>query len=221
MNNITFTLLVGNKTKRLVASVAEHAAKDDTRPTLKGIHIIGIKGESQVSLTATNGFTLGQNKAYTADSLDCDFSITVDAKRLLTAVTDLTRGRGNLTSQIGIVINDNTMQLSTFDSSITLPLIDGTYPDFQAVIPNHKAANSWSLAYMAKSNASNVPDAITIGLSPDTLMSLAKSVKAASQSADLSTVTLTLTSNAEPIKAGLFGDEGQYTAVIMPMHMRD
>ena len=108
---------------RIIAALKHVVSKDDTRYILQGINLRSLDGKA--TFTATNGRALA--------SIQAEISIPDDLNIILPA-----RIPNSLNS---IQINTDSGKVTYVEpgAEITIPLIDGKYPNFLSVIPEQTA----------------------------------------------------------------------------------
>lgn len=117
--------------KEMVHQVAFAASTDEARPVLQGV-LIQVDGE-QITLAAADGFRLSVRKADLSQPAAQSVSVIVPARalnELARVITDgenellmlVPKGRGQVIFRCG-------------DVELVSQLIEGTYPDYQSIIP--------------------------------------------------------------------------------------
>jgi DNA polymerase III subunit beta len=113
--------------KNYLISVIDSMAISETRPELAGV-FVGVKNNNS-TLASTDGFRLSEvifpikNKE--------TFSVILPRN----TVTELIRVCGDVEGDITVRLSDNQLSFSNDDIELVSRVVDGTYPDYQKVIP--------------------------------------------------------------------------------------
>ena len=133
--------------KNMIQTVSFAASQDEARPVLNGA-LVNLDGKS-ITMVATDGFRLALLKA--------DLPTSHEKKQLIipaTALKEVARILGAVKAQQVTLFIPNTgsqVILRTENVQIVLQLIDGKYPDYQAILPkNHKTRLVLSTAELVK-----------------------------------------------------------------------
>jgi DNA polymerase-3 subunit beta len=117
--------------KEMIGQVAFAAAKDDARPTLTGV-LTRIDND-EMMMAATDGFRLSVKRVELPGSLDEPFEVVIPARALneLARIVD----DGTETIYISLPSGRNQVIFDMDNIVLVTQLIDGTFPDFQPIIP--------------------------------------------------------------------------------------
>lgn len=128
-----------------LAQVVNFASLSSVKPEITGVYVIF--GENEIKVVATDSFRLGEKtiKANKGKKLSGKSSIILPAK----AVKEIISIFGDKKSNINIFINSNQIVIDIDPGEdLSLPriqfvsrLIDGEFPDYQAIIPGSFAAS--------------------------------------------------------------------------------
>jgi len=122
----------------MINQVAFAAAADDARPTLTGV--LTRLEENKITMAATDGFRLSVKSAELADFSANAFEVIIPAR----ALNELPRIVDDKTEEIFISMPEGRNQVVFDMDNIVLvtQLIDGNFPDFKPVIPDHYATRT-------------------------------------------------------------------------------
>lgn len=121
-----------NDLKNCLTSVSDSIALSETRPELAGVLIIS--KNNTLTAASTDGFRLSE------------VIIPTKNKELFTAilprntVIELIRVYSDLEGDVLIRSEDNQISFSSEDSELVSRVVDGTYPDYQKVIPERSVS---------------------------------------------------------------------------------
>lgn len=109
------------------------AAKDETRPEIHSVMITGAEGEIRVA--ATDSFRLSEQMlAWDKKEKEFSFLLPVNAAQEVVRLFNNKDG-------VGILIERNYIAFQSEGCSLSARLIDGTYPNYQQIIPNKFSSN--------------------------------------------------------------------------------
>jgi DNA polymerase-3 subunit beta len=103
-------------------------AIDDTRPVLAGVLFLGKNGE--FITVATDSHRLAEKRMKLVH-LDKEFSVIVPKF----AALELSRIAGDEAGDISVIVGDNQIQFEMSNLKIVSQLIEGKYPDYEAIVP--------------------------------------------------------------------------------------
>jgi len=117
--------------KEMIQQVAFAASTDDSRPMLTGIHLTS--DGDKLSMAATDGFRISVRTAVLADPLPNRLEAIIPAR----AMTELARVAtdGNDTLLMNFPAERGQVIFHMKDIELVSQLIDGTFPDYKAIIP--------------------------------------------------------------------------------------
>lgn len=121
--------------REMVQQVAFAASVDEARPVLMGV-LIKFEG-SDITMAAADGFRLSVRSAALSEPVSNPFKVIVPSK----ALQNLSRIAANSDEPIQMVLPKGRGQVifRVKDAELTSQLIDGSFPDYQQIIPqNHK-----------------------------------------------------------------------------------
>jgi DNA polymerase-3 subunit beta len=149
--------LAADDLKRLIDKTRFAISTEETRFYLNGIYLHAAKENKAQSLraVATDGHRLARFDLDLPDGAGEMPGVIVPRK----AVTELRRLLDDAEGAIEISLSDTKMQFTTDGVELTTKLIDGTFPDYQRVIP---AGNDKSLSLDSKEFAHAVDRVSTI-----------------------------------------------------------
>ncbi len=115
----------------MIAQVEFAAATDESRPVLAGV-LARFEGQT-VTLAAADGFRLAVREGELADAVPERLDVIIPAR----ALRELARILGDQTDPVRLAITPNQSQLlvRVGETEFLSRLIDGTFPDFQQIIP--------------------------------------------------------------------------------------
>ncbi len=124
--------------KEMIHQVAFAASSDEARPVLTGV-LVNVEGNT-VTMVAADGFRLSVRKASLSADVPEPFKIIVPAR----ALSELARIAGDGNEQVTIMLPRGRSQVvfRMKDVELTSQLIEGTFPDFEQVIPRSYATRS-------------------------------------------------------------------------------
>lgn len=113
---------------RMVSQVARAASSDEGRPVLTGVYIDAAEGS--VRAAATDSYRLAvRNLAF---ETPIDGSALIPARSLQEAA----KAAGELGGSISVVLEDGQVSFLFGDRRLTTKLIEGTFPNYQALLPD-------------------------------------------------------------------------------------
>jgi DNA polymerase-3 subunit beta len=133
--------------KEMIQQVAFAASTDEARPVLMGV-LVGVE-KDQITMAAADGFRLSVRKATLSSSLPQPFTAIIPAR----ALNELARVSGDGDEPIYMVLPKGRGQVlfRVKDVEVVSQLIDGTFPDYQQIIPrNYKSRTLVSTSAMLK-----------------------------------------------------------------------
>jgi len=115
----------------MIAQVAFAASQDEARPILQGV-LISVE-DQQITLAATDGFRVSVRHALLSNPRQVPVNLIVPAR----ALTELSRvaADGNQTVTVIIPPSRGQVIFHLKDVEVVSQLIDGSFPDFRAIIP--------------------------------------------------------------------------------------
>jgi DNA polymerase-3 subunit beta len=149
--------LAADELKKLIAKTGFAMASDETRFYLMGIHLHAVKEGKTKALraAATDGHRLARFELELPEGAGDMPGIIVPRK----TVTELRRLLDDADGAIEISLSDTKIQFVFNGVELTSKLIDGTFPDYQRIIPQ---GNDKALAVEAKEFAHSVDRVSTI-----------------------------------------------------------
>lgn len=133
--------------KEMIHQVVFAASADEARPVLMGVHITVDK--ENITLAAADGFRLSVRKSTLSTPAPKPVSAIVPAK----ALAELARIAGDGDQMIQMVLPKGRGQVvfRVKDAELVSQLIDGTFPDYQQIIPRgYKSRTIVSTASLLK-----------------------------------------------------------------------
>lgn len=121
--------------REMVQQVAFAASVDEARPVLMGV-LIKFE-DNNITMAAADGFRLSVKTATLSEPVNNPFKVIVPSK----ALQNLSRIAANSDEPIQMVLPKGRGQVifRVKDAELTSQLIDGSFPDYQQIIPqNHK-----------------------------------------------------------------------------------
>jgi DNA polymerase-3 subunit beta len=117
--------------KEMIQQVVFAASNDEARPVLMGV-LLNVDGEN-ITMAAADGFRLSVRKAVLSSPAAQNVSAVIPAR----ALAELARIAGDGEQMIAMVLPKGRGQVvfRIKDAELVSQLIDGTFPDFQAIIP--------------------------------------------------------------------------------------
>lgn len=117
--------------KEMIHQVAFAASTDEARPVLMGVLVI-VEGD-QITLAAADGFRLSVRSASLSEPAAQPVNIIVPAR----ALSELARIASDSDESISMVVPKGRGQVvfRVKDAELVSQLIDGTFPDYQQIIP--------------------------------------------------------------------------------------
>lgn len=124
--------------KEMISQVAFAAATDDARPTLTGI--LTEFGNNQVKMAATDGFRLSMRSAELTSYSGRPRSVIIPAR----ALSELARIMGDGSEEVSVILPEGRNQIIFQMDTVLMvsQLIDGTFPDFAAIVPKRYRTRS-------------------------------------------------------------------------------
>jgi DNA polymerase-3 subunit beta len=117
--------------REMITQTTIAAATDDTRPVLTGV-LVQLEGD-RLTLAAADGFRLSMREAKLSASVRDSVSVIIPAR----ALTELARLVGDQDETVWMVLPSGRGQavFRLKEAELSSSLIDGTFPDFQPIIP--------------------------------------------------------------------------------------
>jgi DNA polymerase-3 subunit beta len=124
--------------KEMIHQVAFAASQDEARPVLTGVLVVG-EG-TNLRMAAADGFRLSIRNAELTAEIKEPFSVIIPAR----ALTELARITGDGKEMVTMAFPKGRGQVvfRLRDVELTSQLIEGTFPDFQQVIPTRYETRS-------------------------------------------------------------------------------
>ena len=130
LENATQIRIQQGKMKRLLSSVQHAMAQQDIRYYLNGVLVV--VENSMIKLVATDGHRL----AYIAEEMDGDYpKLEVILSRK--TVNELLKQLADSDEELKIDLAEKQVRFNFADTTMTSKVIDGKFPDYTRVIPNH------------------------------------------------------------------------------------
>lgn len=123
----------GANFKKALQQVVFTASADETRPVLTGVLIQSRNGN--LTMAATDSYRLAEKKLGKQTQ---DFQLLIPAS----ALHDLLRVMGDAEGDIMVTYDDQQVLFQFGDIELVTRLIDGTYPDYQKLIPKSFATTA-------------------------------------------------------------------------------
>src|SRR3990172_132434 len=133
--------------KEMIQQVAFSASTDEARPVLMGV-LMNVE-KDKVTMAAADGFRLSVRKAQLSQAAPQPLNIIIPAR----ALNELARVSTDGQEPIYMVLTKNRGQVlfRVKDVEVVSQLIDGTFPDYQQIIPrNYKSRTLVSTASLLK-----------------------------------------------------------------------
>jgi DNA polymerase-3 subunit beta len=133
--------------KEMIQQVAFAASTDEARPVLMGV-LMNVEKDN-VTMVAADGFRLSVRKAQLSQASAHPLSVIIPAR----ALNELARVATDSEEPIYMVVPKNRGQVlfRVKDVEVVSQLIDGTFPDYQQIIPrNYKSRTLVSTASLLK-----------------------------------------------------------------------
>ena len=133
--------------KEMIHQVAFAASTDEARPVLMGV-LMNVE-KDQVTMAAADGFRLSVRKATLSAAAPHALNVIIPAR----ALNELARVAGEGEEVIQMVVPKSRGQVvfRVKDVEVTSQLIDGTFPDYQQIIPrSHKSRTLVATASLLK-----------------------------------------------------------------------
>ncbi len=133
--------------KEMIHQVAFAASTDEARPVLMGV-LMNVDKDN-VTMVAADGFRLSVRKAQLSQPSAHPLNVIIPAR----ALNELARVAGDSEEPIYMVVPKNRGQVlfRVKDVEVVSQLIDGTFPDYQQIIPrNYKSRTLVSTAALLK-----------------------------------------------------------------------
>ena len=117
--------------REMITQTTIAAATDDTRPVLTGV-LVRLEGD-RLTLAAADGFRLSMREAKLSASVRDSISVIIPAR----ALSELARLVGDQDETVWMVLPSGRGQavFRLKEAELSSSLIDGTFPDFQPIIP--------------------------------------------------------------------------------------
>jgi DNA polymerase-3 subunit beta len=124
--------------KEMISQVAFAAATDDARPTLTGI--LTDFGNNQVKMAATDGFRLSMRSTELSGYSGRPRSVIIPAR----ALAELARVMSDGSEEVSVILPEGRNQIIFQMDTVLMvsQLIDGTFPDFTAIVPKRYRTRS-------------------------------------------------------------------------------
>jgi DNA polymerase-3 subunit beta len=133
--------------KEMIHQVAFASSTDEARPVLMGV-LMHVE-KDKVTMAAADGFRLSVRKAQLSQPVSQPINIIIPSR----ALNELARVAGDGEEPIYMVVPKNRGQVlfRVKDVEVVSQLIDGTFPDYQQIIPrNYKSRTLVSTASLLK-----------------------------------------------------------------------
>jgi DNA polymerase-3 subunit beta len=133
--------------KEMIQQVAFAASTDEARPVLMGV-LLHVE-KDKLTMAAADGFRLSVRKAVLSNPVPQTLNLIIPAR----ALNELARVAGDTEEPIYMVSPKNRGQVlfRVKDVEVVSQLIDGTFPDYQQIIPrNYKSRTLVSTASLLK-----------------------------------------------------------------------
>jgi DNA polymerase-3 subunit beta len=133
--------------KEMIQQVAFAASTDEARPVLMGV-LLHVE-KDKLTMAAADGFRLSVRKAVLSNPVPQPLNLIIPAR----ALNELARVAGDSEEPIYMVSPKNRGQVlfRVKDVEVVSQLIDGTFPDYQQIIPrNYKSRTLVSTASLLK-----------------------------------------------------------------------
>jgi DNA polymerase-3 subunit beta len=133
--------------KEMIQQVAFAASTDEARPVLMGV-LLHVE-KDKVTMVAADGFRLSVRKAQLSQAVSQPINVIIPAR----ALNELARVASDGEEPIYMVVPKNRGQVlfRVKDVEVVSQLIDGTFPDYQQIIPrNYKSRTLVSTASLLK-----------------------------------------------------------------------
>jgi DNA polymerase-3 subunit beta len=123
--------VTGASLRTAIKQVAFAAATDDTRPVLAGV-LLRLAG-TNATLTATDGLRLTLKRLTLAEPVTTPQDLIIPAR----ALTELARIIADRDDPVAVTVTPagNAICFSTATTQLVARLIDGSFPDFERIIP--------------------------------------------------------------------------------------
>jgi DNA polymerase-3 subunit beta len=117
--------------REMITQTTIAAATDDTRPVLTGV-LVRLEGD-RLTLAAADGFRLSMREAKLSAAVRDSVSVIIPAR----ALSELARLVGDQDETVWMVLPSGRGQavFRLKEAELSSSLIDGTFPDFQPIIP--------------------------------------------------------------------------------------
>jgi DNA polymerase-3 subunit beta len=133
--------------KEMIQQVVFAASTDEARPILTGVHMT-IEG-NQLTMAAADGFRLSVRSTEIPSHVDRPVSAVIPAR----ALSELSRISGDGKENVTMVLPPRSGRVifRTNDAELVSQLIEGTFPDYQQIIPrSHQTRTVLSTASLLK-----------------------------------------------------------------------
>jgi DNA polymerase-3 subunit beta len=133
--------------KEMIQQVAFATSTDEARPVLMGV-LLHVE-KDKVTMAAADGFRLSVRKAQLSQAVPQPINVIIPAR----ALNELARVASDSEEPIYMVVPKNRGQVlfRVKDVEVVSQLIDGTFPDYQQIIPrNYKSRTLVSTAALLK-----------------------------------------------------------------------
>ena len=126
--------------KAMIEEVAVDAATDLTRPVFTGV--LTTVAPDSLTMVAADGFRLGYRQQEIAGGPEQDLSLLIPAKCLLDLARILPDGKDGETVDIAVTNPVRQVLFRTGNLEMSARLIDGQFPNWQAVVPKAFVADA-------------------------------------------------------------------------------
>ena len=190
---LNYLEIAGAELLELLEGVSTHAGRDKSLPTLNALQVEG--GGGIFTARATDRYRLIEGSAGTLDGqLDPALISLEDTKRIITLL------KAHKTHLIGLSRVSNTLTVSALGDSVTITLVDGTFPP---------TADLW-----AKIEGDPVP-VEGVAFNPAFMADYAKIAGKGAA------IKVYFTGEGKPMRVRITGDKITWRAALMPMRYAD
>ncbi|EZP57448.1 DNA polymerase III subunit beta [Sphingomonas sp. RIT328] len=130
LKNAASFRLAGDALLRLFGTCRVAQSRDETRYYLNGIFLHAVEGELRAA--ATDGHRLMRADMALPDAAKALADVIVPTK----AVTQMIQLLGSASGDVDIEVNDKAIRFQLGNATIISNLVDGTYPNYDRVIPD-------------------------------------------------------------------------------------
>lgn len=135
--------------KEMIQQVVFTASTDDARPVLTGV-LVTVE-DKEIVMAAADGFRLSVRKATLSNPVDKPFKAIIPAR----ALSELARVAGESEETVRMIMPSGRNQIvfRLKDIELTTQLIEGTFPEYQQIIPgDHKTRSVISTSSLLKAS---------------------------------------------------------------------